>query len=78
MRAILLNSCALGINEKTILKVSRVTPILFSHCGYVKFLNNQTPSGILVQGAFTPPSPLSAQPVNELSTDSEVAILLSM
>jgi len=73
---IALDGCENAIVEGNIMNIDSFPPMRHqSTCGQVKYFNNQTPGGLLVQGylsAFLPP-----KYVNELATDLNLAASLS-
>jgi hypothetical protein len=73
-----LSSCLGAILENNIISLnssSQIPPYNISHsaCGSAKYFNNQTPNGKLIQGY----NAATAQSVNELTTDAELALLWS-
>lgn len=72
--AIKLNNCEQAIVEDNVIKLDRATPIEFVACGAIKFFNNQSPSGKLVQGYDVTNSRL----MNELETDVDLAAVSVM
>ena len=71
--AIQLTSCEGAIVEENVIDLDRDDSIQFASCGSTKFFNNQSPSGSLVQGYDGDQS----QYVNELTTDTELGVLLA-
>jgi hypothetical protein len=71
---VVLTSCEKGITESNLVHVNNLNPVIFDISGSLKFFNNQTPAGLLLQGTFNGPSP--AQPANELTTDTALALAL--
>lgn len=72
-RAIELNSCEQAIVEDNVVKLDTDQPIQFIACGAMKFFNNQTPAGALIQGY----NRTLTQFVNELTTDADLGLILA-
>jgi len=71
--AIQLNSCQAAIVEENVVHLDVDNAIQFTDCGAVKFFNNQSPSGALIQGYDT----VNVHFVNELTTDADLGALLA-
>jgi hypothetical protein len=69
-----LNNCEQAIVEDNVLNLLRATPIEFVACGAIKFFNNQSPSGKLLQGYDVTNTRL----LNELETDVDLAAVSVM
>jgi len=76
--AIALDSCENALIQRNIVNVNNSTPVYhLNTCGAVKYFNNQTPTGLLVQGHLNPFAPVVPQYLNELGTDVDLAGSLS-
>ena len=71
---IALNNCEQAIIEDNVISLARLTPVEFIACGAIKFFNNQSPSGKLLQGYDLTNSRL----MNELETDVDLAAVSVM
>jgi len=71
---ITLNSFENGIVGSNIALLNQAAPIRYNFNGSVSYFNNQTPSGHLIQGASRPDPP---QPVNEVTTDTDLSLISS-
>lgn len=69
---VLFQSCLDAIIESNV--ISAVTPFSQFRVGNAKYFNNQTPGGALIQGYDF----AAAQYVNELTTDGDLSVLLSI
>src|SRR5260370_31635652 len=75
--AIALDSCENVLVQRNIVNLNNSTPVYhLNTCGAVKYFNNQTPTGLLVQGHLNPFTG-APQYLNELSTDVDLAGSLS-
>jgi len=74
---IALDGCENAIVEANIVNIDSF-PAIIHHttCGQVKYFNNQTPGGQLVQGYLNLFLPVPPQYVNELATDANLAASL--
>jgi len=68
------SGCRDLIVEENVLDLDHPTPIAFALCDKVRFFNNQTSSGILIQGVDTS----NSSKAGELTTDIEDAALLAL
>jgi len=59
--------------EDNVIQLDRATPIEFSGCGSVKFFNNQSTLGVLIQGYKTDTD--ATQFMNELETDVDLGLV---
>jgi hypothetical protein len=71
--AIQLNSCEAAIVEDNVINLDINKPIQFTACGSVKFFNNESPAGSLIQGYDS----AKIQFVNELTTDADLSVILA-
>jgi len=75
--AIQVSGCGKLIVEENVVDLNRTTPIEFSFCDKVRFFNNRTPSGTLIQGVNVTDAPNNIES-SELTTDIEDAALLAL
>jgi hypothetical protein len=73
---IAVSGCGELIVEENVVDLSHPTPIRYSFCGKVRFFNNRTSAGTLIQGVDVTNSQ-NPQKASELTTDIEDAELLA-
>ena len=86
--AICLDSCLNAIIENNDINLDATVPVRYYSAGTMKFFNNQSPGGILIQGASCTRSGSYNVPIytadtlnrylNELTTDADVSAILTI
>jgi hypothetical protein len=75
-RGIVVSGCGDLVVEENVVDLDATAPIEYKLCGSVRFFNNQTAAGVLIQGVDVT-NAQNPKNAGELPTNIEDAILLS-